>query len=234
MKKVAFFVEGMTEMLFLERLLAEVMNVNKYAMQIRTMRGGSKSVATITVIKDIPVKTTTECFILITECGGDSTVKSYILEQRVSLISSGYSAIVGIVDLYPKELKDLHKWQTRLLYYVPQTEIPISFVIPVMEIEAWFIAETTHFQRIDARLDKPTVNANLGFDVDSIDVTSIAHPSHTLNDIYQIAGESYIKKKGTIQKTVDVLDYGEVYFELPKKIDSLKQLLAVIDSLIVY
>ena len=33
-----------------------------------------------------------------------------------------------------------------------------------MEIEAWFLAETTHYQKIDPVITLATVKANFGFD----------------------------------------------------------------------
>ena len=38
-KKVAFFVEGATEMIFLERLLNEILTKNKFTVEKRVMRG---------------------------------------------------------------------------------------------------------------------------------------------------------------------------------------------------
>lgn len=101
LKKIAIFVEGKTELKFVERLLKEILTENKYSIQTQQMRG-SKSLIKINVLNLGVLSDTTKCFILITDCGSDTTVKSYILEQRTSLIKSGYSSIIGLIDLYPK------------------------------------------------------------------------------------------------------------------------------------
>lgn len=230
-KKIAFFVEGATELIFIEKLLKEVLATDTYIIEKREMRGGSKkNIITINVLNTAVAKETTKCYILITDCGGDSTVKSYVLDQRASLIKSGYTLIVGLLDLFPKNKADLHKFQYGLYYQVPQKELPICFVISVMEVEAWFIAEKSHFLKVDNKLTVQWINSQLNIDLDNIVFEDIPKPAETLNSIYKLVGKGYSKKSKKVQITVDRLDYSELYFNLKNIVSSLNDLITIIDD----
>jgi len=230
LKKIAFFVEGKTEMVFLEKLLFEVCSVNSYAYKIQTMRGGGKNVYQVEVIREQVLSPEMHKFILITECGSDSTVKSYMLEERVSLIKSGYSLIVGIVDLYPRPLTELYKWIKGLNYLVPQLPIPLKFVIPVVEIESWFIAEKNHFLKINPRLTTDRISEVIGYRYENLIVENIGHPSVTLDGIYRTENIRYKKTEASIKRTVEALDYVNIYFELRTFIPSLNDLIKIINE----
>ena len=97
-----------------------------------------------------------------------------------------------------------------------------------MEIEAWFLAETAHFSKIDARITLESVRKKLGFDpsVDNLQLRS--DPTKDLDDCYALAGKSYRKGYSTV--TVPALDFSSVYFELPKKFEDLARLTSTIEK----
>lgn len=233
MKKIAFFVEGATELAFLERLLKEILTANKFAIETRTMRGGSKRILEIVSKNKPSIHDEIETFILITDCGSDSTVKSYILEQRDSLIKAGYIAIIGLLDLYPKLASELHAFNKGLLWKVPQKPIPIEFVISVMEIEAWFIAEKNHFLKKNQQLTEEFILERMGFDLSTVNIENITEPSKTLNSIYSLVASSYKKNAKHLQKVINELDYANIYFELPKTVKSLEKLINLIENYVV-
>lgn len=225
MKKVAFFVEGATEMIFLEKLLNEILTKNKFTVEKREMRGGGKQIVSINTIKTGEITEATECYILITDCGSDSTVKSYILEQRTSLSNSGYTVLIGLLDLYPREKKDFYKFEQGLKYQLGRNPVPVEFVISIMEIEAWFIAEKTHFQRIHNKLTASFIYRSLGLDLVTTVSEDIPNPAAALNEIYKLVGFSYGKKAKQVQRTVNKLDYADLYLTLPNSIKSLESLI---------
>ncbi len=231
-RKVAIFVEGKTELKFVEKLLKEILSENQYAIQTREMRG-TKDFIKINVLNQGVLSDSIKCFVLITDCGSDSTVKSYILEQRQSLINNGYSTIIGLIDLYPKNKTDLFHYRYGLNFKVPQLPIPISFVISIMEIEAWFISEYSHFEKIDSRLTPEFIRNELSIDITSLVTEDILHPAQLLNDIYQLVSKGYAKRAKQIQKTVDNLDYAEIYFSMPSKIESLNEFVELINTNII-
>ena len=90
-------------------------------------------------------------FVLIVDCSGDGGVKSRILEEYQNLVEYGYKTIVGLRDA-PKQRADIPRLQQGLPKGVPILPVPVVFVLAIMQIEAWFLAEHTHFSRIDERL----------------------------------------------------------------------------------
>jgi len=99
-----------------------------------------------------------------------------------------------------------------------------------MEIETWFLAEHTHFERIDNRLTAEHIKSNVGFDPSIEDMEQRDHPSDDMDMIYRLVGEAYSKKKDTVQKTISALAFERIYFELPQRYNSLKQLVTCIDN----
>lgn len=113
---------------------------------------------------------------------------------------------------------------------VPQLPIPIDFVISVLEIEAWFIAEFSHFEKIDSRLTAKFIKEKLGIDITSLISEDIIQPAKMLNTIYQLVGKGYSKRAKQIQNTVEKLDYAEIYFSMPNRIESLNELVTFINT----
>ena len=232
LKRIAVFVEGLTEQIFVTKLFEEVLTTNKLAIVNTKMTGGVSCPININTIRAEIENADTEYYILIVDCSGDSTVKSYLLDQRQSLINAGYSVILGLLDLFPNTKPEFHRKLAGLLYGVPQKPIPIKFTISIAEIESWFIGESTHFLNIDPSLTCGNIEGNIGYDPSTHDVEDIVHPTHDLNSIYQIVGKTYVKNKVSIQETIDALDYGEVFFELPNRIPSLQDFINKINEAI--
>lgn len=108
--------------------------------------------------------------------------------------------------------------------------VEVEFILAVMEIEGWFIAEHTHFQQLSNELSIERIRSEVGFDPSMDDVESRDHPSEDMHNIYQLAGFAYTKSKTNVQRTVDLLDYARIYMELGPKINDLNRLLEQIDA----
>lgn len=225
-KKIAFFVEGYTEQFFLEKLLLEIFSERKISIEIQKMKGGKNIPISFSSIKSTVATEDTEYFVLIYNCGGDANVKSYILERRLDLAKAKYSKIVGLRDIFPDfERKDIHELKYFLNYKVPQKEIKIEFVISIMEIEGWFLSDYTHFEKINSDLDSEKITSFLGYDLKEYNTELIDAPANCLNNIYGLSGEKYEKTKISIDRTVEAIDYSEIYFESRKRINSLNDLI---------
>ncbi|PAW93058.1 hypothetical protein CKK33_05940 [Mucilaginibacter sp. MD40] len=227
--KLAFVVEGATEALFIENLLSEILTSNNYTFeklqQDQTRRGD------FWIILETPsINDQTKYYILIVNCCSDAKVASYIKDHRKNLISEGYRIIIGLLDLYPESRDDLHAYHYGLKAFIPQKPIETKFIISIMEIEAWFIAETSHFEKIDPQLNLEFIKNNLGVDLTSTDFEAINHPADQLNLIYNLVGKAYKKQKSKIERTVESLDYARLYLELPNKLNSLKELVKLINE----
>lgn len=223
MHKLAVFVEGYTEMLFVERLISEIAGTHNVIIEQIRIRGGSRVSLTKSVVKAANPNTGQKYFILIVDCGGDNQVKTRILDEHKNLTQSGYSKIIGMRDVRPDfTYNQVPQLEAGLRKYIKTSLIPVEFILAVMEIEAWFLAEINHYQKIDPSITVPTIKATLGFDPEFDDLALRTNPTDDLNDAYMIGGKSYAKNQ--ITTTIEAIDYPSVYLELQYKIPYLKRL----------
>lgn len=233
MKRIAFFVEGLTEQLFLQKLIKEVFTENKIAIESIKIQGGSKVKISFTTISAAAITDDTKYYILIYDCGGEKNIKSYINEQRDNLIKSNYSKIIGIRDVYPDfQRNEIHKLKSGLNYQLAQIPIRTEFILAIMEIEAWFLSESSHFSNIDPALTIELIKEKLHFDPSVDNMENRESPASDLHCCYQLVGKEYLKKEASLSKTIEALDYAELYFNLPAKVSSLHQLVAELDDFI--
>jgi len=111
--------------------------------------------------------------------------------------------------------------------------LPACIVIAVMEIETWFLAETNHYECIDAKLTKSAVLASvstLDFNPYTDDLTLRPEPAEDLNKLYNIVGKSYNKKSEYRTRTIECLDYADIYIDLRNQIVKLGQFVTNIDN----
>lgn len=229
-KKIAFFVEGYTEQEFLKNLLVEVFGNKQIGIEIKEAKGGSKVKISYTTIKTPTVTGSTQYYILIYNCGGDGAIRSYIMDRRSNLIESGYKKIIGFRDVHPDfKRSEIHKLMYGLNYKIPQKDIPIKFILSVMEVEGWFLAEENHYSVIDTQLTIPNITQNFGFNPSSHNTEQIDEPANTLKAIYKSVGKTYKKEKEIIDRTVNSLDYGNLYLNVNDRIPSFKSLTDEID-----
>jgi hypothetical protein len=232
MNKLAIFVEGMTEQVFVRRLIDEV--AGKKAVAITSVKLAGQG-AGLSSFAFVAAKTkgagTVNRFALIVDCGGDSRVASAVRDHYEGLVKGGYTAIVGIRDVYPQFLKaDVGKLKASMAAYQKTTPIAPLFVLATMEIEAWFISEHTHFARIHPRLTASRIVTDTGIDPRSDDTEDLAHPSVDIDRIYKLEGRAYRKSRKHIERTIGALDYAEVYLRLPARHQSVRELVAEIET----
>jgi hypothetical protein len=151
MEKLAIFVEGQTEQIFVSKLLEEVAEKSMLAIECTSGEGGSgRSIRTFKLVKQSPVgATSSKYYILIYRSNNDSRVVSDIRDQHSSLTGNGYKAIIGLRDVYPKSRADIPAIKQNSQRVLPKAGTPIFLVFAILEIEAWFLAEYSHFTKID-------------------------------------------------------------------------------------
>jgi hypothetical protein len=240
MKKIAFYVEGLTEQFFINKLLVEIAGKKNIEIEWDTVPVNRK----IIIPKTIPQPSDPLYYALIYDCMGESNVQSKILENYPDLISAGYSEVIGLLDLYPRDRTGLAEFENELINGIRNKKGQLiikplpdhaSIVIAVNEIESWFLAECSHFQKIDNNLTISKISSNLGFNPCVDDMTLRSHPAKDLHDIYQLVDLAYLdgngkKRKNRIERTVEHLDYPDIYLNLPKKITKLNDLISKIDA----
>ncbi len=230
MKRIAFFVEGLTEQLFLTKLISEVCTKNHLAITLKKGIGGSCIPISFTTISAKPEDSDCKYSVLIYDCSSQNNIKSYLLEQRESLIRNGYSRLIGIRDVYPMDRGDIHNLQRGLYYQVPQKPIAVDFYLSIMEIEAWFLSEANHYSKVSNQLTVDLIHQSLAFHPVNDNMEERLNPALDLHNSYQLVGESYAKNKGSIERTINALDYAELFFQLPNKIPSLRILVNEINA----
>lgn len=232
MRKIAFFVEGRTELHFISYLLQQVATDGHMQVDLRQIRGGGKRGKTPRTVTTIDIKPTAggeQFYALVYDCGSDAQVKIQIAEEHSFLTQDGYEVIVGIRDVRPEYGKNqLNELRKILRLGIDKSLAPVMFVLPTAEIEAWFLAEHTHFSRIDPGLTTPAIAQALGFDPTSDDMSDRLEPATDLNNCYQIVGKSYAKSKAL--RTIKSLDMDHVYLQLVDKVPELKRLVLAVDK----
>lgn len=231
MKKIAIFVEGQTEQLFVEKLINQIADTNEIVIEARKLTGGNRTIPGWIRLWTSASSTGRAYFFLIVDSGGDNTVKSDIRDNYQRLVSEGYNVIIGIRDVYPQVVySDIPKLRSMLNYGMRTVPIQVGFVLGVMEIETWFICEYTHFGRVDPTLTTAVIKSNLGFDPAVDDVQLRAIPSDDLDKIYQLVGHQYQKDYNSIQVLLNQLDYTLLYCDVRNRLPDLNALIESIDT----
>ncbi|MBP5682462.1 MAG: hypothetical protein J6X05_04380 [Bacteroidales bacterium] len=208
MKGIAFFVEGATEYDFILQLLQ-----SKYAFW-----------------KPLPI-TDHVCILdstdnryraRISNAASDSRVKDELWDSQEKLQEIGYSTFLCIRDLRgewkknkPKTLSDVVKIKnadSKILKLNNDDNLSLYSILAVMETETWFITETSHYERINPKLTRPFIEAN----IDNIEGNvnpfvcspkAIYEPAETLKSIYKLVGLIYEKDANHRRRTIRALDY---------------------------
>jgi hypothetical protein len=238
MKKIAFFVEGQTELFFLNKLLIEIAGTKNVLIKLIKLRGKGTSKSTDEIFPKTLAQgsNTVNHTVLIYDCGGDESVKSRILEEYQDLLSDGFSEIIGLRDLYP--LTNLIKLENILANgfavggkQVAALPLNTKIIVAVREIEDWFLADCNHYTCIDEALLTNLIVASMGFNpcVDDLTVRSIS-AADDLKSIYNLVGKSYNKKADNVERTIECLDYANIYLNLSLKIPKLNELISQIDT----
>jgi len=222
-KKFAVFVEGLTEQEFTIRLITELAGKHGIAFEVHLQHQGKLSFSELRS-HQVPV-----IHVLVANCCNDGQVKSQIIERYNSLKSTGYSLIIGLRDVYPFTHNEIAVLEKNLAIGLPIGSLPIHLHLAIMEIEAWFLEETTHFSRIDNKITTAELIAN-GFDPINTSASNLPHPAETLGKIYQSVGKGYSKSKRQVQRTIDALSYEELYVNTHKKAPSLEKFINSLET----
>lgn len=222
-KKVAVFVEGLTEQEFVVRLLTELAGKRGISFNIQKQHGGC---LTFVELRSHPKP---EVEVLIANCDTDNQVKSQIADQYDSLNRAGYSLIIALRDVYPLTHQDIPELQKYMSTGLPNGGIPIHLHLAILEVEAWFLEELSHFKRIDQNITEADLLAG-GFDPEKTRAFDLEHPAVILDEIYKRAGKRYTKKRSRIQRTIDALSYEDVYIKVRQMAPSLDAFIGSLEA----
>lgn len=225
MSAFVIFVEGQTELVFVERLLFEMLGYQDLRIVLERQHGGFYHEIGI---RGAPPENAYHK-VLIVNCASDGKVLSAIEERANKLRNAGYNLILGLRDIYPTpsyELEEIYELAANRLASMP---LPCKLVIAVREIEAWFLADTEHFCKYNPLLTSALIHQQIGVNVAQQDVEQIPHPSELLKKIYNLVGGTYGKKLKEAHQVVNILNYVYLYLEAPASVPALKKFVEELD-----
>lgn len=242
MKKIAFFVEGETESEFVSKLLIQLAGDKNITIKQWKMSGGGRSgiPRMSRLIGEIPQSGAIfEACIYISS--NDERVPSDI-KDNFSTISSQFHKVLGLRDLRGNigsrtlTIADLADIERASIFALSScTAIPTDIVIAVMEIEAWFLAETNHYPNIHNTLNEGFVLSNaaiLGYSPYTDDLSLRPQAAEDLNNLYALVGENYVKSGigKNRERTINNLDYANLYINTVTRLTKLNEFVTHIDN----
>lgn len=228
MLKLAVFVEGLTEVLMIERLLEELVGPHNIVIEQKRIQGGRSVPVSYTAINAARPISGQRFYVLIFDCGGDHQVATRIKNEHGNLTKNGYAKIIGVRDVRPDfSLAQIPQLEAGLMKFVLPGLIPVEFILATMEIEAWFLAEVNHFVAIDPSITVARISTMLGFDPSVDDLALRPNPASDLGECYALGGKTYFKGS---QETVAALDVEHLYLTIAPRIPYLNKLCASLDE----
>ena len=205
MKKIAIFVEGQTERIFVEKFLIEYFGYYKIELELQKYLG-TKGIKFLGK-RENPYA---QFFVLIFDVGGDSTVVTALKERAENMINnSGYSYILALQDLYPRkrEEKNIVIETFGKIFKDYFFADKLKLILAIMEIEAWFLADYNLFGRISPLATTKLIQEKIGVDLIHDNPESYRHPSSIINQIYSIFGQKYKKREKQSYQIVYKIDF---------------------------
>ncbi len=205
MKKIAIFVEGQTERIFLVKFLSEYLGVHK--IEIRMEKNLGKKGIKFVGMRRNPYA---DYFFLVYDISGDGNVVSALKERAEHMIkNAGYTAILALRDLYPllREEKGKVAAAFKKMFMGYSFSDRVKLVLAVMEIEAWFLGDYRLFERLRPGLTAEYIKQRLGIDLVGDDPESYHHPSEKMNDIFKLFDDKYRKREKQAHRIAENLDY---------------------------
>lgn len=222
MRKLAIFVEGLTEQILVRHMLQAVLDQNRIAIQTVKITGGHNVRMSFTVMRAAHVERNTDYYVLIYDCGGESNVKGYLMSQREKLVASGYTRILGLRDVYPTFAREeVPKLIRGLNHQLPQKFAFTHIYLAIMETEAWFLGEYHHLKKISPRLTPEFIEKHLGFNPRKQNMEERHQPARDMKSVYQLVGHDYTKKRDRLNAVVSKLDFRFFTHELSARMPSL-------------
>ncbi len=230
MRRIAIFVEGLTEQILVRRMLESVLKNRDIAIQTVKISGGHNARISFTVMEAARVNRNTGYYVLIYDCGGETNVKGYLMTQRQSLVDKGYTCILGLRDVYPNfSFDEIPKLRKGLNYQVPQKGALTRIHLAVMETEAWFLGEYTHFLKVSKKLTPGFIEKHLGFNPRTGNMEERERPAEDMKQVYRLVDHDYTKKRTRLNIIINKLDFQFFTGRLAKKMSSLGEFTAALD-----
>ena len=214
-RKLAVFVEGQTELVFVREFLKQWYGYDVNAVGFDCYNLFAKEFC------DAEYKYGSEDsdnYFMIVNVGNDNSVLSSIIGRLKFLRNKGFQLVVGLRDMYSSQyIKDAQKYE--IVDEVSQRHVEsvkevlrdiedgvfVDFHFAIMEVEAWFMGMDGFMERLDGRLTQDFVSQNLNISLDDDPEKTVFHPAAELGKIYALVGKQYDKHKSDISSIMSLL-----------------------------
>lgn len=210
--KIAIFVEGLTEDIFVTALLREYFNPGTIRIESEKLFGKRTRRIFFKSLRDTQQCEEHSC--LIVDVSNDESVLSRLREHYEGMREKGYTAFLGLRDLKSTRYT---KFGERIIQSARDTvdrfkvQDDVFFHFAKMETEAWFLAEPGVFERINSTLTLEAIEHEIGMNLEEVDPQDdIPNPATIVRQIHRLAGLRYSKKKKEVYRLVSRLDWEEL------------------------
>ncbi|KWT84932.1 DUF4276 family protein [Candidatus Magnetominusculus xianensis] len=234
MKKIAIFVEGQTEVIFVKRFLYEYINPTKIELYFEE-KGRDCIIA-----KGIRKNLNAEYFFLIYNVTGDGNIFSAVKERAQKLIvKTNYSYLLALRDLYPKKreeknavIRAFNKIVESIIELQLYDKKKIQLILAIMEIEAWFLADVDLFLKIYPSLTHDKIIEELKINLKNDNPEMYDHPAEIVSKIYDLVDQTYGKHETDSYRIAYNINYDYLLGseDVLNKVKSLKYFIDCIDE----
>lgn len=222
--KVAIYVEGITEAGFVYQLIGEKYQWDWTKLRLECLNLAPSDAADD--LRDYGIEDAPDYFLIFDSCS-DTSVASDIRERFRSHKDQGFDKVVGLRDVFSESYIELYGRNYNAQHiadFIQDIQEPfrllddtgfIQIRFAVMEIEAWLLALSNVFQKIDGALDDDGLRANAKVDTGDDPQVAYFHPYSKLEDIFRSIGRTYSKHWREIKEIVFKLqwkDFQDLYY----------------------
>ena len=216
MKKIAIFVEGQSELIFVREYLLKQFEYQGIDLECRNLFKDDN----IQSAEYDFLNTKAEIHFQIINVGSDANVLQKILKREQLLWNAGYERIIGLRDMYsndyisamgqPRKIKpelnqQFIKGFNKTLEQKAIRPQNIKFHFAIMELEAWFLGFPNLWER--KGISNKIIEENLKFNLFETDPETIfLHPAETIKDILKIINEPYRKQASEVESLVSYIE----------------------------
>lgn len=216
--KVAIYVEGITEAGFVYQLIKE-----KYQNQWTDFRLECSNLNPKNAENDLwdyGDENSKDYFLIYDSCS-DGSVSSDMLDRFENHRKNGFDKVVGLRDVYSQRYTERFEQSMlkedigafvedmRSALREKDTDGYIQLRFAIMETEAWLLAMSDVFGRIDSKVDADWLLDKVGINASEDPETTVFHPFHKLKDIFASISRSYDKHWPEIKEIVFKLTWND-------------------------
>ena len=226
-RKIAIFVEGDTELVFVRHFLYTWYNydANMLGFECYKLQSNNKH----TVPYSIGSRDSDNFYEIII-VGNDNSVLSKMFSRAEELGNAGFSSIVGLRDMFcdkyhqasshgrviSASLNDrfINAAQNEIVQSRFNNKQDIHLHFAIMEVEAWLLGMDRLPMVIDSSFTASDIKDELGIDLSQDPELSIYHPAVALNSIYKLSGNIYGKHTDDTERVISQLmreDFEQLY-----------------------